>query len=112
MAISEVKGREAVVVTPEGEAMEGVNSTIGQNMEAEAVVEVAQLVEAAKLATSGLITLPPVVVVVPGQLRSEFGSYAFVEVCYFIVLGLTKIHRKGCIASWVHVRLLFREFRS
>jgi hypothetical protein len=84
-----------VVVTLEGEATGGVTSTIDPNMEAEAVVEVAQLVEAAKLATSGSITLPPVVVVVPGQLRSEFDSYALVEVCYFVVLGLTKIHKKG-----------------
>jgi hypothetical protein len=84
-----------VVVTLAGEATEGVISTIDLNTEAEAGVEVAQLVEVVKLATSGSITPAPVVVVVLGQLRSEFVSYALVEVCYFIVVGLTKIHKKS-----------------
>lgn len=75
--------------------MEGASTTtIDLILEAEAVVEAAQVVEV-MLATSGLITLAPAGVVVPGQLQSEFGSYALVEVCYFIVVERTKIHKNG-----------------
>jgi hypothetical protein len=62
---SEAKALEAVVLTMEAEATGGASSIIDPIMVAEVVAGVAHHAE--KLAISGLTTLVPLVVVVPGR---------------------------------------------